>query len=252
MDIAGEIAINQFGQGVHSTNDFLDQFIKLNEEEKKDRLRELLVPLWEIDPTQADIEQALVDGDLPPDYKPCFSIPKLLKGVRVGFYLNEDAPEKDYKFLLHLFKTAYQRHLALEKDNSDDWHYWDLSDSQIVQDILTINQKRIEEVYSDAGFRNEFATIAKLKHADRLAIEASNKEPSPEIQTRFTFLTYDEVMEKSDCEIGNKNSYSIGLLGGALEKALIKRYKLTPKQIRRLIWDVVERHLQETYKSGLY
>ncbi|GAB3956984.1 hypothetical protein GCM10028805_48410 [Spirosoma harenae] len=252
MDIEQEIAIYQFGQEVYSIDEMLDQYGKLTEPDRARRQMELFGHICEDKPTQAEIEQALVDGDFSSDYSPCLRVSKLLKSTSIGLYLNDDEPEQDYKFLLHLFRRVYLRQSELEKGNLTNWNYWDLSDSHVVEDILTMNKKRIDEVYTDASFRGEFASIAKLRNADKLQMEESKAKPAPEIQTHFTFVTYDEITEKSINLIANKNWRPITLLANALERALLKRYALSPKHIQRLIWNVVERHLKETYNRELY
>ena len=259
MSLEEELAINQFGQGVRSVADLLDEFSQLDEDRKRKRFFFLYCQVWQSKPADSDIEQALTDCSL--EATDANYVYLKFHRLKTGFNWvtwipdTENPPEgglhKPYELLLHLFKTDYQRRFELEKENPSKWWYWDLSNAEISQGILTKHQERIEEVYTDAGFRSEFATLAKLWHKNNLEKQARYSEPSSERQTHFDFITYDELTVDL-LPIGNRYSPAIALVRNAVENALSIRYQLDTDLARRLTLDVIERHLQETYKSTLF
>ncbi len=110
-------------------------------------------------------------------------------------------PEGDidhvYALLLHLFKLAYQRQRALMNDSSVDWRYSDLSRDETVRDVLAKHRLLAETIYNNPGFRSEFVSLAKLWHEERLESAAQHQEATVEIQTKFEFISYDKLVERS-------------------------------------------------------
>jgi len=259
MGLEEELAINQFGQGVRSVADLLDEFSQLDEDRKRKRLFFLYCQVWQSKPADSDIEQALTDCSL--EATDANYVYLKFHRLKTGFNWvtwipdTENPPEggldKPYELLLHLFKTDYQRRFELEKENPSKWWYWDLSNAEISQGILTKHRERLEEVCNDAGFRSEFTTLAKLWYKSKIEEQSLIEEPSSERQTQFNFITYEE-MTVDQLSIGNRYSPAIWLIRNAVENALSKRYQLDPDLARRLTLDVIERHLQETYNSSLF
>ncbi|HLL95398.1 MAG TPA: DUF5958 family protein, partial [Spirosoma sp.] len=242
-----------------SVDDLLDEFSQLYEDQKRKRFVHFYYYIWYFKLDASDVEQVLTDCSIKAtdptyDYLNLHLIKTGRKGI-ICLSDTENPPEgglhKPYELLLHLFKTDYQRRFELEKENPSKWWYWDLSNAEISQGILTKHQERIEEVYTDAGFRSEFATLAKLWHKNNLEKQARYSEPSSERQTHFDFITYDELTVDL-LPIGNRYSPAIALVRNAVENALSIRYQLDTDLARRLTLDVIERHLQETYKSTLF
>ena len=162
--------------------------------------------------------------------------------------------EQSYTLMLDLFKTAYQRRFALKKEKPDNWRYWNLSNPDVVQDIQIRHQALINDVYADPGFRSEFATIAKLwhEHGTLLLGRQKEPEPAPERQTHFHFLSYDDMISESVKQFDDKNGHAIAVLRQSVEKALAIRHGLASGEAKRLVLDVIERHLRNTYNIGLF
>ncbi len=260
MSLEEEIVLNQFGQGVRSVANLLDQFIQLEEAQQRKQFVDLYCQVWEFKLVDADVEQALADCSLKATdlIYAYLNLHRLTTGLKNVICIPHSAnpPEgrldKAYQLLLYLFKTDYQRRFALEKGNSTNWWYWDLSDSEISQGILTRHRELVDEIYNTPGFWSEFAVIAKRWYDDELLTQTQFQEPAPGSQTHFNFLTYDEVVTESVMLFDDKDSRAIGLLRHSLAKALSVRYRLAAEQVNRLIVDVIERHLQETYNTGLF
>ena len=261
MSIEEEIAINQFGQGVRSVADLLDQFIELDENQRKIWFFDLYCHVGRIALTDSDIEQALADCSLTAtdatyDFLNLNRLKAVFKSIlRIHNILDtgnlpDGSLEKAYQLLLYLFKKDYQRRFALEKENPATWWCWDLSNSEITQGILTRHQALIDEVYTTPGFRSEFVSVAKLLHEHTGLPETRPPKPTSAHRNQFNFLTYDEMM--TEFVQGSKHSRAIALLRNSLEKALSIRYRLNADQARRLTMAVIERHLQETYNTGLF
>lgn len=259
MNLEEEIIINQFGQGVRSVADLLDEFTQLDEDQRRSRFVHFYCQVCDFRLADSDIEQALADCSLKVtdptyDYLKLHRLKTGLKGI-IWIPDTGNPPEgglgKPYELLLRLFKKDFQRRFELEKENPSKWWYWDLSNQEISQGILTSHQKRVEEVYNNPSFRSEFACLAKLWHKNAIENQASYKEPSPEQQTHFTFVTYDQMIA-NHLHFGNKYFPAIWLIRNAVENALSKRYQLDTDLARRLTQDVIERHLKETFNLTLY
>ncbi|RZM02143.1 MAG: hypothetical protein EOO88_57340 [Pedobacter sp.] len=141
----------------------------------------------------------------------------------------------------------------MEKDNSTMWWYRDFSTSETAQNILDTHHLLVEEIYANASFRSEFMTIAKLWHTHDLFVQASHQDPPPtEQQTHFPFVRYDQIGYDPSWTTANQHMQACALLRSSVEKALHKQYGLDIDEIRRLTLDVISRHMQEMYSSGLY
>ncbi|MFD2570832.1 DUF5958 family protein [Spirosoma soli] len=254
-----ELAINQFAQGVRSADDLLTEFSELDEERQWKRLFDLYRQVQPLALVEADFEQALADSSLEASdtaYNYLDFSWSAREGKKRVLYiadlkgaLNSNL-ENTYKLLLYLFRIDYQRRFEQEKESPSKWWYQDLSDNEIVQGILTQYWALVDEVYATATFQSEFASLAKLWNVRDAWKQAGPPQPDPQMQTRFNFVTYNEMLNESDKLIGNKNSYAIGVLSHSLGKALSIRYKLDTDQTERLMFDVIEKHLQNIYNRG--
>ncbi|MVM38291.1 hypothetical protein GO730_13090 [Spirosoma sp. HMF3257] len=257
MNLEEEIAIYQFGQGIHSDTAILGHFSQLDEDTQKIRLYDLYDLVLPLNPVSSDIEQAIKDSSLTPTDVPCVTLKQ--RQLRQGiFFLPDGENEQVAELLLYVFKIVYQRAYTLKQENSTDWWYQDLSKPEIVQAIRTRHRELAEEIYMNSSFRSEFACLAKLWY-EFIELRKGNvgepKPDEPEIQTKFNFLTYNDMIGKVDTVIGksiaiveDKLSHGIGVLQGSVRKGLAAQYKLTSEQARLLLVDVIERHMQEVYK----
>ncbi|GAB3261745.1 hypothetical protein GCM10027347_26960 [Larkinella harenae] len=252
MTLEGEIKIVQFGQGVRPLSDLQASFSRLDDEQKKSDLFDLTSLVHLAKAVDADIEQAIAASGLESTDAPVVFLRSDRLRINRVFILPEEILDKAYTLQLHLFKTAYKRRYALEQGNLAHWWFWDLSQSEVVQTILRAHEQLVEEVYNDPGYRSEFDSLAKLMQADEQMIHDRFQEPSPEKETHFTFLNYDEMLSTTlkMNEENEKYSRPIGLLRRSLGKALSKKYNLDLAQEIRLMGDVLEKH-KESQKDGL-
>lgn len=261
MSLEEEIAINQFGQGALSEAYMLRSFAQLDALQQRKRFVRLYLYVTGEKLTASDIDQALIDCSLTAEdpINTYLNLPYLKVGSRGMIYIphSEEPPEGDltkpYTVSLHVFKANYQRRYAVEKDNSTKWWYRDFSKNETAQDILDTHHRLTEEIYANASFRSEFRTMAKLWHTHDLFVQASHQDPPPtEPQTHFDFVRYDQIGYDPNWTTASQNMQACALLRNSVEKALVKQYGLDIDEIRRLTLDVINRHMQETYSSGLY
>ena len=281
MSLEEEMVICQFGQGVYSVGDMLEQFNRLDKEHQRKEFLNLYFQVLDAKLDESDIEQALTDCSLNAtdaiyDYLHLHSLATGFKGI-VCVPETERPPrgnfDKAYELLLHLFKIDYQRRLdqyahtgqstrtkfkidyrprsSQENESPTDWRYLDLSNNETVQGILTRHRELVEQVYAHPSFWSEFVCIAKQWYESIFLGQSEPENPAPERQTHFDFLTYDELMTKAALSFDFKGAYGISRLRQSLTQALAIRYVLTAEQANRLVVDVVERHLRETYGSDL-
>ncbi|AUD04596.1 DUF5958 family protein [Spirosoma pollinicola] len=281
MNLEEEIVICQFGQGVYSVADMLEQFGQLEKDQQRKRFVDLYFQVWDAKLVDADIEQALANCSLSAtdamyEYLHLRSLATGFKGiVCVPESANPPGGElgKAYELLLYLFKIDYQRRFgqhtdteqstrtnfkidyrpsfSREQETPTDWRFRDLSNSEIARGILTRHRELVEQVYEHPSFRSEFVCIAKQWYESIFTGQTALDESTPERQTHFDFLTYDELMTKNTTLFDHKGAYGIRLLRQSLTQALAIRYVLTAEQANRLVVDVIERHLRETYNSDL-
>lgn len=262
MSLEDEIVMYQFAQGVRSLADLRNHFSQLDESKKKKRFVHFYCQVCEGEFVDADIEQALTDCSLETTdaiYR-YLNLHRLAGGSKrilcIPHTANppEGSLDKAYTVLLCLFKIDYQRCFSIGKTNPADWQYRDLSSTEIVQEIRSGHQALIDEVYTNPSFRSEFVSLAKLWHEQNTLDQAMFQEPEPvsERQTKFDFITYDELVTESNKLVGNRLSSSFGILCHSVEKGLAVRYGLALEKARKLVFDVIERHLHETYHSDLF
>lgn len=144
MSLEEEIAINQFGQGLHSDRELLNRFTELDEISQREWLNQLAYLVLQSSPMDADINQAIIDSTLKATFTPCVML--RTQGVNNSNSLTNllklPANElwKVNQLLLYLFRVAYQRRYKREKGDPNKWWYWDLSNANTVQKILSIQQ----------------------------------------------------------------------------------------------------------------
>ena len=244
MSLDEEIAVYRFGQGVYPVEVVLEHVAALGEHERWRWLRTFYALISQHEPTADDSDQAIVSSGLDPDDPACITFKDDLKAgvLRAPVGSNEQTIE----LLLHVFKQAYQRQLALKKDNTTSWRYTDLSQDKTVKNLLAKHRSLAEEIYSDPSFRSEFTSLAKLWH-NRNATGPVGVPYGSGQQARVDYMSYDDLItEWVSCYI-NKEMYAVSLLHRALRKGLSIRYHLTKEEAMRLLMEVSERHMIETY-----
>jgi hypothetical protein len=255
MRLEEEILINQFAQGVYSDETLLTRFSQLDEAGQSRQFMELSfliwqILIWQMKTIEADAAQALLDSSLGSTYVPGMKVTKLMVRISSLDVSGKD-PVKEYTFLLYLYKVAYQRLFAGEKSNPASWLYQDLSKPETVQSILDTHQSLVDRLYANTSFHTEFAALAKHWHQCVIPEPASDPEVTPVRQENFSFMSYKEIIDYPLDEFIGKRPSGIGLLCNALANALIIQFKVTDKQARRLIQDVVAKHWQVDDRMGL-
>lgn len=139
MEIEDEILINKYGQGLIVVEQLIERFNLLYLPQKKLFLNNILYLIMQSKPKDEDIEPAIEESKLKPTYTPCVLIRKGIRNHNLQKLL--ELPENDLNkvlvLLMSLFRIAYKRRFEIEKNNPDKWWYWDLSDDNNVETILT-------------------------------------------------------------------------------------------------------------------
>lgn len=138
MKIEQEILINQYGQGVVGIGQLISLFETFGGDSKRLFLNEMLFFIMQSKPENEDVELAIVSSKLKSTYTPCVLLKKGVESNRLKkiIELPDNEIDKVFILFLSLFKVAYSRRFKLEKDNSDKWWYWDLSDNKKVNTII--------------------------------------------------------------------------------------------------------------------
>jgi hypothetical protein len=131
------ILINKYGQGLINSKPLLLNFEGLEVVSKRSFLNDMLFLIQQSKPTVSDIEPAIFGSGLKPTYTPCVLLKKGVATHNLEKLKNlpENELNKVFLLLLSLFKLAYQRRFAIEKNRPDKWWYWDLSDEMNIRKI---------------------------------------------------------------------------------------------------------------------
>lgn len=173
LSLDEEIALYQFGQGIHSEADLLNQFSQFDKRKQQSRFVYFYCQVCDYEFVDADIEQALTDCSLATTdalYK-YLNLSRLTSGSTNAICTPHSANppggtlDKAYAVLLSLFKIHHQRLFALEKSNPTNWQYRDLSNPEVVQTIRTTHQTLVEEVYINPSRINYSSINSYLKQA---------------------------------------------------------------------------------------
>lgn len=251
LSLDEEIALYQFGQNVHTEADLLNQFSQLSEHEKRMRFFSVVFLSDRLKPAESEIEQAIAESSLTHSTVPDAILKNYQSKPNIGYMtrLPNSELNQGYALLLHLFKIVYQRHFR--QADPANWQYWDLSNPEVVQQIRIRHQALSEEIYTNPSFRSEFASIAKLWY-ERDQARRKQPEPAPETQTHYTFMSYDEMVTAFINEFNNKQTRGIGILRHSLTKALMVQYSLNDDEANRVVLEVIERHMRNTYNTELF
>ena len=138
MKLEDEILVNKFGQGLVAIEQLTEDFSLLEVFQKKEFLNGFLYLIMQSKPKKEDIEPAMLDSGLKPTFTPCILLKKGVANHDLEKLVNlpENELTKVFVLLLSLFKIAYKRRFAVEKDNPDKWWYWDLSDNEKLEMIM--------------------------------------------------------------------------------------------------------------------
>lgn len=138
MKLEDEILINKFGQELVAIEQLIEDFSLLEDFQKKEFLNGFIYLIMQSKPKKEDVEPAILKSGLKPTFTPCILLKKGVSNHDLEKIVNlpESELTKAFVLLLSLFKIAYKRRFAVEKDNLDKWWYWDLSDSEKVEMIM--------------------------------------------------------------------------------------------------------------------
>jgi hypothetical protein len=137
MKIEYEILVNKYGQELVDVEVLLNLFASFDMSYKKVFLNEILFLILQSKPKEEDIEPAITNSNLKPTYTPCVLLRKGVANHNLEKLINlpENELKKAFILLLSLFRMAYKRKFAVEKNNPDKWWYWDLSDEANINRI---------------------------------------------------------------------------------------------------------------------
>ena len=137
MKIEHEILVNKYGQGLVGTELLLNLFGSFDMGSQKVFLSEILFLILQSKPKEEDIEPAIISSGLKSTYTPCVLLKKGVANHNLVKLINlpENELQKAFVLLLNLFRIAYKRRFAVEKNNPEKWWYWDLSDEENINRI---------------------------------------------------------------------------------------------------------------------
>jgi hypothetical protein len=137
MNINDEILINKYGQGLLSDAILVNKFDTFKLEEKRNYLTDLSNLIIQSKPIAHDVDIAIQNSNLKPTFTPCVLLKKEISNN--ALYKVIELPEnelgKAFRLFINLFKVAYERRYYQEKDDSNKWWYWDLSDENKIKKI---------------------------------------------------------------------------------------------------------------------
>ncbi|TSJ46565.1 DUF5958 family protein [Fluviicola chungangensis] len=137
MNLEEEILINKYGQGLLNSTELLSNFNTLDLKKKRLFLSDMTFLIMQSKPNYDDIETIISESKLKPTYTPCILLKKGIEYHNLNKIIELPENELDKVFLLFLsaFKIPYQRKFNEEKEDSNKWWYWDLSDEKKVTEI---------------------------------------------------------------------------------------------------------------------
>lgn len=139
LKIEQEILINQYGQGIAHIDSLVSLFSSMDKDLQKAFLMHLLTLIQQPKPRNEDIQLAIQESKLRTTFTPCVMLKKgvAIHNLMTLINLPENELQKTFILLLSLFKIAYQRRYTEEKDHPGKWWYWDLSDNETVNTIIS-------------------------------------------------------------------------------------------------------------------
>ena len=162
-------------------------------------------------------------------------------------------PDDAHRYMLYLFKATYGRYRPAEMtDKPEEWRFWDLSQPEVVRDIIQRHQQRVEALYANPEYHAEFESLARLTRESETLMKTKFREPEPVSVDEKDFVSYDTLMTSS-LRLNDdlyKNSQATYHLLKALTNAVSRQYELDTNTARRLVSEVSARHYQEKYGPG--
>lgn len=143
MELAQEILINQYAQGIVSVETLLDNYRIFDIVEKEMYLKYLVFLIIQSKCTDSDILPAIENSRLKKTYTPCVLLEK--EGTKYHS-LKKITSLPDYELdkvlvlFLNLFKIGYDRRFRQEKNNPNKWWYWDLSDTEMQLKVIQMQK----------------------------------------------------------------------------------------------------------------
>ena len=143
MELAQEILINQYAQGIVSVETLLDNYRIFDIVEKEMYLKYLVFLIIQSKCTDSDILPAIENSRLKKTYTPCVL---LEKGGTKYYSVKKITSLPDYELdkvlvlFLNLFKIGYDRRFRQEKNNPNKWWYWDLSDAETQLKVIQMQK----------------------------------------------------------------------------------------------------------------
>jgi len=132
-----EILINKYGQELINIEQLLNLYESFDLTSKKLFLNHMLFLILQSKPIEDDIEPAIINSSLKSTYTPCVLLKKGVANHNLEKLINlpENELTKVFVLILNLFKIAYNRRFAIERDRPNKWWYWDLSDETNINKI---------------------------------------------------------------------------------------------------------------------
>jgi hypothetical protein len=139
MKLEQEILVNQYGQDIIHIDTLVLLFTGMHKNFQKAFFVDLINLIQQSKPVDEDIELAIVESNLRPTYTPCIMLKKGVANHNLQKLINlpDNELQKVFILLLSLFKIAYRRRFKEEKNNPDKWWYWDLSDNEKINTIIS-------------------------------------------------------------------------------------------------------------------
>lgn len=137
MKLEYEILLNKYGQGLVNVQPLLSIFENIEVASKRCFLNDMLFLIQQSKPDNKDVESAIIESGLKPTYTPCVLLKKGVSNHNLEKLIQLPKYElnKVFLLLLSLFKIAYKRRFAIEKNHPEKWWYWDLSDETNIDKI---------------------------------------------------------------------------------------------------------------------
>lgn len=143
-----EIELNMYAQGLLRSDELWEQFSALSDTQKEKAWNTIIFNLIQSKPTTEDIPTAIVKEGLKSTFTPCVLIKKGLNEHNLFrlTQLPKNETRKSYTLLISLFSIAYNRRYIIEKNDSDKWWYWDLSDPLKLREARKLNSESISKL----------------------------------------------------------------------------------------------------------
>lgn len=137
MKLEHEILVDKYGQELVATEKLLNLFVSFDMSSQKVFLNEILYLILQSKPKEEDIEPTIISSGLKSTYTPCVLLKKGITNHNLEKLVNlpDNELTKAFILLLNLFRIAYKRRFAVEKNTPEKWWYWDLSDEANINRI---------------------------------------------------------------------------------------------------------------------